>query len=1684
MAGALKGITVEIGGDTTKLGKALSDVNSKSRSLQNELKGVNTLLKMDPKNVDLLRQKQTLLTQSIESTKEKLETLKTAQEQAQAQFERGEITEEQYRDLQREIVATEQKLESLTDEMKEFGSAGAQHVAQVGEKIKDVGGKVEQFGKGFSVISAGTGALLAGSMSAFVELDEGYDTIITKTGATGDALEELNTVADNIFGDMPVEMADVGTAVGEINTRFGYTGDQLEDLSRQFLQFSEINGVDLNTSIGTVDKVLEQFNLEASEAGNVLDLVTKKAQETGIGADTLLNSIQQNGATFKDMGIGVNEAVVMMSQFEANGVNVETALKGLKKATVEYAKEGISMKDGLTKTIDTIKNAKTETEALAEVEKLFGAKGANEMVKAIREGRLSVDDLSSSLEDYAGTVTNTFEGTLDPIDNAKVAMNNLKLAGSELGGVLQSVFAPMLTTLVNKLKDLVSWFGNLSPEMQKTITVSLLVTTALGPVIIAVGKLITALGSILTYAPKIATAFKTLTTTMSINPYVLLAGAIATLVVGIGAFIASTKKANDETAKAYKEIDEFNKKSREQKKAYDDMVEARKKSTQGIQAEYGYYSNLVDELSNIVDENGKVKDGYEARANTITGILSDALGEEISLDQLVADGKQKVIDKINELLTVKRAEAQLGAYEQSYTEAIQNSNTALNEYTKAESDHKKVSEDLTQAKKDLESAQKRYDEATDPRTRQMYKQQLDEEKRSVKNLTKEEKEASQTLKDKQDTYLGYVTTIENYEGVTSAIIEGDSAKINDALNLLINNFVSAENGTKASLEKQVTNAKTTLANLKSALENGSPGVTQTMVDNAQDMVNKATAELDKFEANAKTAGEDGSQAFADGSKSKKEESKKAGKEVGKSDVDGKKSTKSDQKKAGEDNTKEYAKGTKSKKEDAKKAGKEVGDSDTSGKKSTKADQKKAGEDNTAEYANGTKAKKEDAKKAGITIGSSDADGKKSTFEKHKSAGKDNTAEYASGVKSGSGNAKKAGVSVGNSSASGEQSASGAHSKAGSGNVDSYNKGMTSKGGATKNAGSQVANKGKNGLQSVKATSTGTNFVQGFINGMGSLVSSVWQKAWSIGKQALNALKSSIGEASPAKETIKSGEFFDRGLIVGIENKKRDVMSATANLGLSALASMRKAVGENSPWESTTESGENFDQGLIDGINNEKDKVDATAEAVGTNMANIAKSKLDQFRQSLAGFTGVPSQEKEKNKKAFDEAKNLIERNKNFGLITEAEYYSQLEDLRDKHLTGYSDAWIEVTQDLYQYYEDQDKEFTDQTKKNQEDADDARTKSQNNQLVALKRQLTRGLISEKEYYEQLAVLRDKFYSSGSDDWYTLDDEIFAYNKGLVEQQTEDMKQAYTDVQTFAEDKLTNLSGDIDSLSSKLKDHGSLWVDVGINAGDNSIEYKKLADIGSSNADLQRYANLLQQLKDRGDIPADFFAQIRDLSVEDGIAFAETLLNASDADFTAYINDWKTQQQLASDIANTLYADETEQVVTEIVDKFGALDDEFFGVGENSVAEWGDGFLTNITGVISKIKQNLIDKFSTALGGLNLTSIITSYGDNVPKMARGGIIDSPTIVEVGEDGREAIVPLEKNTGWIDKLASKITVNQPANITINTDAMSDKLQKIYDRLDRLQIVLDSGALVGETIDKIDAKLADRQLLSARGV
>ena len=364
MAGRdIKGITIEIGADTKPLTKALQGTNKSIANTQKSLKDVNKLLKLDPGSVTLLTQKQGYLTSAISDTQKKLETEKEALAQLQANSTTGEVTEEQ-KALEREIAATQAELEGLTKEYKEFGSVGAQQMQQVGGKIKEIGGSMTEAGKTLTThVTAPILAVGAASMAAFSEVDDAMDTLVKKTGASGEALDDLETAVKNIATSMPTDFQTAADAVGEVNTRFGLTGEELETLSGKFIKFAELNNTDVTSAVDSMQKALEAFGMEADEAGGLLDTLNGVAQDSGIDVGKLTEALVKNAPAFESMGINAHQAAILLGEIEKSGVPTETALKGLQTAMQKATKEGKPLEDALSEAEEAIRNAGTETEA-------------------------------------------------------------------------------------------------------------------------------------------------------------------------------------------------------------------------------------------------------------------------------------------------------------------------------------------------------------------------------------------------------------------------------------------------------------------------------------------------------------------------------------------------------------------------------------------------------------------------------------------------------------------------------------------------------------------------------------------------------------------------------------------------------------------------------------------------------------------------------------------------------------------------------------------------------------------------------------------------------------------------------------------------------------------------------------------------------------------------------------------------------------------------------------------------------------------------------------------------------------------------------------------------------------------------------------------------------------------------
>ena len=455
MADRIKGITVEIGGDTTGLSKALSGVNKEIKSTQSQLKDVNKLLKLDPTNTALLEQKQKLLQQAVSETKEKLTQLKSVQDQMDAGLKNGTVTQQQYDAWQREIIETENELKNLEQQCRETDTSITATLRATGSKLQEVGGKISDVGTSLSThVTAPIVAIGAASIAAFNEVDAGLDIVAQKTGATGDELEDMCQIVKDLATEIPTDFETAGAAVGEVNTRFGLTGQALDDLSAKFIKFAQLNDTDVSTSIDNVSSVMNAFGMDASEADNLLDALNATGQATGIDMDTLANALSSNAAQLKEMGLTAQQAAGFMGMVEMSGLDTSAAMMGLKTAMKNATADGKTLDQVLAEFSATMQGSGSDAEKLQAAYDLFGSKAGASIYNAVQTGKLNLSDFSGFLGDFEGSVENTFNETLDPIDQFQMTMNSLKETGAEVGNSLMSVLAPVLKELSDKLKSL------------------------------------------------------------------------------------------------------------------------------------------------------------------------------------------------------------------------------------------------------------------------------------------------------------------------------------------------------------------------------------------------------------------------------------------------------------------------------------------------------------------------------------------------------------------------------------------------------------------------------------------------------------------------------------------------------------------------------------------------------------------------------------------------------------------------------------------------------------------------------------------------------------------------------------------------------------------------------------------------------------------------------------------------------------------------------------------------------------------------------------------------------------------------------------------------------------------------------------------------------------------------------
>lgn len=291
------------------------------------------------------------------------------------------------------------------------------------------------------------------------QFDEAADAIRIGTGATGDALDGLLDDFDEVYKSVPTTMEDASKAIADYNTRLGLTGPQLQEISKQALQVSDMLGDDLGGVIEESSQAFQQWNIDADNMGGAMDYIFKVSQSTGMGFTDLMSNMQKFGPQLQEMGYSFETASALMGQLDKAGVNTEEVLSAMKKSVGALAKEGISASDGLAMYYEQIKNAGTAAEAASIASEIFGTKAGSTMAAAIRDGTLAVGDLTESLLENGETIAGASEDTYDFAERLQIMKQGLEVALKPMANTVfdgLNKFMPVLQKLMEQIVPVIS----------------------------------------------------------------------------------------------------------------------------------------------------------------------------------------------------------------------------------------------------------------------------------------------------------------------------------------------------------------------------------------------------------------------------------------------------------------------------------------------------------------------------------------------------------------------------------------------------------------------------------------------------------------------------------------------------------------------------------------------------------------------------------------------------------------------------------------------------------------------------------------------------------------------------------------------------------------------------------------------------------------------------------------------------------------------------------------------------------------------------------------------------------------------------------------------------------------------------------------------------------------------------
>ena len=572
MANRIKGITVEIGGDTTKLSKALEGVNKDIKGTQTQLKDVQKLLKLDPTNTELLSQKHKLLADAVSATKEKLEVLKTAAEQANTALANGEISQQQYDALQREIIETENELKRLTTEANNSHTA-LEKMGVLGETLQSAGDKISGVGQKLLPVTAGVTALGTIAVKTGADFDAAMSKVAAVSGATGSEMDALREKAREMGSKTKFSASEAADAMNYMAMAGWKTNDMLSGI--EGIMNLAASGEDLASTSDIVTDALTAFGLSASDSGHFADILAAASSNANTNVSMMGETFKYAAPVLGSLGYSAEDSAIAIGLMANAGIKSSQAGTALRAAITNLAKPtdtvasameqyGISLTDSSGKMYslrELMEQLRQKLGGLSEAEQaqaaasLFGKEAMSGMLAIINGSPADFEKLSNAIDTCSDTVDG-YNGTTEKMaavmqDNLAGQVTILKSQLEELAISFSDILMPTIRSIVSRIQELVDKLNQLDPQTKETIAKIALVAAALGPMLVVLGKTISSVGTVFSAVSKLPALFSAVqggigaitgALGVSLGPLLAIIAAVAALVA---AFV-HLWKTNDE----------------------------------------------------------------------------------------------------------------------------------------------------------------------------------------------------------------------------------------------------------------------------------------------------------------------------------------------------------------------------------------------------------------------------------------------------------------------------------------------------------------------------------------------------------------------------------------------------------------------------------------------------------------------------------------------------------------------------------------------------------------------------------------------------------------------------------------------------------------------------------------------------------------------------------------------------------------------------------------------------------------------------------------------------------------------------------------------------------------------------------------------------------------------------------